>query len=334
MTHRARCGITALAVLAAVLFAANIFFGAVHIGAAEVWRVLTGGVSEGPARFIIVESRLPQAVAAALGSASLAVAGLMLQTAFRNPLAGPSVLGITSGASLGVALVMLGAGGALGSVAGVSAVLAGALAGSFAVMALLLAMSALLRNELMLLIAGIMTGYLASSVITLLSYLSTSDNVYGYTVWGMGSFSGVGLAQLPLFSLLSLAGLLLAATLVKPLNVLQLGDNYARSVGVDIRRTRRRMLLSTGLLTAVVTAWCGPVAFIGLAVPHIARIMLRNPDHRVLMPATMLCGSAVGLLCNLMCTLPSSMLLPLNAVTPVIGVPVILYVILKGRKRR
>lgn len=326
-----------VAALTAALFVLNIFMGSVRIPWREVSAVLFGGdgVSDPAIRFIVVESRLPQAVTALLAGAALAVSGLMLQTSLRNPLAGPSILGISAGAGLGVAVVMLLFGGsvALGSISvgGRTAVLLGALAGSLLIMALLLLLSSWLKNTLMLLIAGIMLGYLTSSLITLLNFSSTAEGVHGYTIWGMGTFNSVSMRQMPLFAGVSLAGLALSVMLIKPLNLMILGDNYARNLGLNLMRTRNLLLFATGVLTAVATAYCGPVSFIGLAVPHIARIIFRRDDHRVLLPATIVLGGAVALLCNLICVAPSDSMLPLNAVTPLIGAPVIIYVIVKRR---
>ncbi len=326
-----------VAALTAALFVLNIFMGSVRIPWREVSAVLFGGdgVSNPAIRFIVVESRLPQAVTALLAGAALAVSGLMLQTSLRNPLAGPSILGISAGAGLGVAVVMLLFGGsvALGSISvgGRTAVLLGALAGSLLIMALLLLLSSWLKNTLMLLIAGIMLGYLTSSLITLLNFSSTAEGVHGYTIWGMGTFNSVSMQQMPLFAGVSLAGLALSVMLIKPLNLMILGDNYARNLGLNLMRTRNLLLFATGVLTAVATAYCGPVSFIGLAVPHIARIIFRRDDHRVLLPATIVLGGAVALLCNLICVSPSDSMLPLNAVTPLIGAPVIIYVIVKRR---
>lgn len=326
-----------VAALTAALFVLNIFMGSVRIPWREVSAVLFGGdgVSNPAIRFIVVETRLPQAVTALLAGAALAVSGLMLQTSLRNPLAGPSILGISAGAGLGVAVVMLLFGGsvALGSISvgGRTAVLLGALAGSLLIMALLLLLSSWLKNTLMLLIAGIMLGYLTSSLITLLNFSSTAEGVHGYTIWGMGTFNSVSMRQMPLFAGVSLAGLALSVMLIKPLNLMILGDNYARNLGLNLMRTRNLLLFATGVLTAVATAYCGPVSFIGLAVPHIARIIFRRDDHRVLLPATIVLGGAVALLCNLICVAPSDSMLPLNAVTPLIGAPVIIYVIVKRR---
>ncbi len=326
---------TIFAFLTLLLFAGGLFFGSVSIPWSEVLGILTGSVGDEATRFIVLQSRLPQSVTALLGGAALAVTGLMLQTAFRNPLAGPSILGISSGASLGVALVMLFFGGTLTlgtlTAAGNSAVIIGAFLGSLAVMGVLTAISLRVRNNLMLLIAGIMVGYLTSSLVTLLSSMATSQGVQSYVMWGMGTFSGVNTHQLPFFSISTAIGLLLALLLAKPLNILMLGDGYARNLGVNVDRVRIYLLLITGLLTAVVTAYCGPVAFIGLSVPHIARMIWRTDNHWILFPATMLCGAIVALGCCLLSVIPDSNVIPINALTPIVGVPVVLYVILTKR---
>lgn len=321
--------------LTLILFILNIFLGSVAIAPAAVIDVLLGSGSEGAARFIILESRLPQAVTALLAGGALSVAGLLLQTAFRNPLAGPSILGISSGASLGVALVMLFAGGAIGigslAVSGYAAVMLGAFVGAMAMMGILLLLSSLLRNDLMLLIAGILVGYFASSVIMILNYSASSQGVHNYVMWGMGTFSSVTPSQLPLFSGAVIAGLVLAAALIKPLNALLLGNDYARNLGVNLLLTRNLLMVATGLLTATVTAFCGPISFLGLAVPHIARMIVRTDNHAILLPATILSGSAVALLCCLLAVVPSETVLPINAVTSLIGVPVVIWVIMKRR---
>lgn len=325
---------TALGILTLALMAANIFFGAVHIPATEVWSALCGDDS-GIASYIIRDNRLPQMFAALFGGASLAVTGLMLQTAFRNPLAGPSILGISSGASLGVALVILLLGGSIAignsQVGGYLAVILGAIAGSLLITAILTVISMRVRSSLMLLIVGIMTGYLTSSLVTLLSSLSDAQSLQNYVMWGMGSFSGVSASQLPWFVGLIIVGLIGAMLLAKPLNLLLLGDNYARNLGISVEKVKTSLLLVTGLLTAIVTAYCGPVAFIGLAMPHIARMLTRTDNHWVLMPATMLTGAVVALACNIVSVLPGTTVIPINALTPIVGVPVILYVVLKRK---
>ena len=322
--------------LSAILFLLNIYIGSVDIPVSMINDILFKGEDpDGPLRFIIIGSRLPQAITAMLAGGALTVSGLMLQTAFRNPLAEPSILGITSGSSLGVAFVILFLGGSV-SAAGYSwgrymAILIGSFVGSIAIMAVLLLFSMWLKNDLMLLIAGIMVGYLTSSAITLLNYLSTAEGVHGYAMWGMGNFNGVALGQLPLFSVAIGAGLLLSICMAKPLNVILLGENYAHNLGINMLWVRNMLLIATGLLTSVVTAFCGPVSFIGLAVPHIVRMIFRVADHRIIIPGCIVTGAAVGLLCNLLCLLPENIMLPLNGVTPLIGVPVILYVIFKER---
>lgn len=322
----------------ACLFMAGLMTGSVSIPCLAVWRVLIGedeGVSESW-RFIILESRLPQMVTAMLSGSCLATAGLMMQTVFRNPLAGPDVFGINGGAGLGVALVMLLAGGSvtLGTlgVTGNVAILAAAFAGAMAVMAIILFSSTLVRDGVMLLVIGIMVGYLSSSVVTLLNYSATEQGIRSFMLWGMGSLDGVTPSLLPLYVTITLAALVLSLLMVKPLNLLSLGDNYARNLGLNTRRARNYALLLTGLLTAVVTAYCGPIAFIGLAVPHIARLLTVTDDMRRLLPITMLTGAVVTMACHLLCFVPGEAgMLPLNAVTPLIGAPVIIYVIIRKR---
>lgn len=326
-----------LAILTSVLFLANIFFGSVHIPTDQVIDVLTGRGEPGIAKFIILGNRMPMAITAMFGGAALGVTGLMLQTAFRNPLAGPSILGISSGASLGVALVMLAMDGvvAIGEseIGGYAAVIAAAIAGSLLITGILTLISLRVKNTLMLLIVGILTGYLTSSIVTLLSSLAESERVHGYVMWGMGSFSQVSTDQLPWMSIFIIICLGASLLLAKPLNILLLGDNYARNLGVWVDKVKTLLLIVTGVMTAVVTAYCGPVAFIGLAMPHVARMLTRTDNHWVLMPATMLSGSAVALGCNILSVLPSHTVIPLNALTPLVGVPVILYVILSANRK-
>ena len=326
-----------MAMAIAVLFALNILVGSVDIPAADVVRILMGDEGLKPSwQFIVMESRLPQALTATLAGGALAVSGLMLQTAFRNPLAGPSVFGINSGAGLGVALVMLLLGGSISagaiSLSGFVAVLVAAFTGAMAVMMLIFMFATMVRNNVMLLIVGIMIGYISNSAISLLNFFATDEGVKSYMVWGMGSFGGVSMRMMPVFALVTLAGLAGSVLLIKPLNALLLGDRYAENLGVNIRHTRNWLLVVTGVLTAIVTAFCGPVAFIGLAVPHITRLFLLTDNHRLLLPATILMGAVVALVCNLLCVLPGeSGVIPLNAITPLIGAPVIIYVIAMAR---
>lgn len=327
----------ALALAMLALFVMNIFVGSTHIPPSQVWEVLGAccGCSEGHVAeitsFIILHSRLPQAIVTVFCGASLSVAGLMLQTAFRNPLAGPSVFGITGGASLAVAIVTLAIGTST-AIGGQITVVVAAFVGATAVTAIILALSAIVRSGVMLLIVGIMIGYLSSSAITLLNYFASADGMRSYMLWGMGDFGAVSSEQLPMFVTMSVFALLSAVLLVKPLNALLLGERYAESLGVNIVGVRNWLLLSTGLLSAVATAYCGPVSFLGLAVPHIARLLMRTENHKLLMPVTMVCGAAIALLCNLLTTvLSDGVLLPLNAITPLIGAPVIIYVVLRKR---
>lgn len=328
----------ALALALLILIGANLLFGSVSIPAGAVLDALLGNeVEKASWSFIIWESRFPQTITALLCGGALAASGLMLQTVFNNPLADPSILGISSGASLGVALVMLAGGGIIVTgaftLSGFFAVIIGAFIGSMVVMGAILFLSTLIKNNIMLLIAGIMIGYITSSVISLLNFFATSEGVHSYMIWGMGNFGGVSLQQLPYFSLFILAGLILVILLIKPLNALLLGTRYAENLGINIRRTRNILLIATGLLTAITTAFCGPISFIGLAVPHIARLILGTSNHNILLPVTLLTGAVVALLCNLICVLPGETgIIPLNAVTPVLGAPVIIYVIVNQRK--
>ena len=289
--------------LLVLLAAGNLFYGAVPIPPSAVLDILSGGGGDNQAWTIILTgSRLPQAVTALLAGAALAVSGLLLQTLFRNPLAGPSILGISDGANLGVALVMLASGGTVGSLGGYMATVAGAMAGACAILAVIVFFSRRVGSNVMLLIIGIMVGYLVSSCISILNYYASADKVRQFVMWGMGDFSSVSSAQLPFFS------------------------------AAAVRAARIHVLVCTGLMTAVVTAFCGPISFIGLAVPHIARLLLGTSDHRVLVPATALSGACIALACNMLTVIPGTgMLLPLNAVTPLFGAPVIIYVIVNRK---
>lgn len=324
-----------------LLFALNLLSGSVQIPLTDVVGILftpnTSSEINPTWSYIILETRLPQALTALLCGGALAVTGLMLQTAFRNPLAGPDVFGINSGAGLGVAIVMLWLGGSVTtemfSVSGFVAVLLAAFIGAMLVTGLIFFFSTLVRNNVMLLIIGIMVGYVSSSAIELLNFFSTEEGVKSYAVWGMGDFGGVSMHNMPVFASITVVGLLLAILLIKPLNALLLGEEYAESLGINTRRTRNLLLIITGILTAITTAFCGPISFIGLATPHIARLILGTQNHTRLLPATILCGSAIALLCNILCNLPGDGgIIPLNAVTPLIGAPVIIYVLVKTKR--
>lgn len=318
--------------------AINLLYGSISIPVDAVVNILLGkSVEKSSWTFIVLESRLPQAVTALLCGAALSASGLMLQTAFNNPLAGPSIIGINSGASLGVAIVMLIGGGTVSAgvytLSGFFSIIFGAFMGSMIVMGAILFLSTLIKSNIMLLITGIMIGYITSSAISLLNFFATAEGVHSYMIWGMGNFGGVSLHQLPYFSLFTILGLIITILLIKPLNALLLGTRYAENLGINIKRTRNILLIATGLLTAVTTAFCGPVSFIGLAVPHIARLMLGTSNHNSLLPVTLLSGSIVALLCNIISILPGENgIIPLNAVTPILGAPIIIYVIINQRK--
>lgn len=339
MDRKVKTAVILISVAIALLLLLNLFIGSVKIPFKEVVSILFNGESTKQSwEFIVLQSRLPQAITALLCGASLSAAGLILQTAFRNSLAGPDILGINGGAGLGVALVMLLFGGNLSAgnitIGGSLSIVVGAMIGAFAIMALILALSNKLRSSVMLLIAGIMISYLTSSAITLLNFFSTAEGVHSYTMWGMGNFGGVTLKQLPFFSTVSLIGIGIAILMIKPLNALLLGEHYAQNLGINIMRTRTMLLISTGILVATTTAFCGPISFIGLAVPHLARLILGTNNHKSLMPVTILMGITIALLCNLISALPGDKgLIPLNAITPFIGAPVILYVLLRGNNR-
>lgn len=326
-----------LVVLVLILFVLNMMVGAVNIPVRNVLNILMGGMGDRDAwKYIILQSRLPQALTAILSGGALAMSGLMLQTAFRNPLADPSIFGISSGAGLGVALVMLLMGGTLSTgvftITGFAAVFIAAFIGAMVVILIILFFSSIVRNHVMLLIIGIMIGYLSASAISLLNFFATEEGVKSYLVWGLGNFGGVTMEQMPIFAAVTIIGIMMAMLLIKPLNALLLGDKYAQNLGVNIVIVRNALLIITGVLTAIVTAFCGPISFIGLAVPHVARLWVKTDDHIVLMPATLLSGSVIALVCNLLCVLPGDAgIIPLNAVTPLMGAPVIIYILLKQK---
>ncbi len=316
----------------------NLFIGSVSIPSKEVFKIIMGQETvKSSWRFIVLDSRLPQAITAVLCGASLSLSGLLLQTVFRNPLADPSVFGISSGAGLGVALVMLLWGGSMVSsvfcLAGFVAIFSAAFLGAMFMTFLILFVATKVRNSILLIIIGIMIGYIASSAITMLNFFATDEGVKSYVVWGMGNFSSVSSVYLLLFSIIVVLSVVASALLIKPLNVFLLGDAYAENLGVNVVRLRNAVLFITGLLVAVSTAFCGPIAFIGLSVPHISRMLMRTNDYRLLLPATVLMGSMVALACNFMCNLPGNKgIIPINAVTPLIGAPVVIYVIMRKAK--
>lgn len=332
-----------LVALIAVLFVLNLLLGTVKIPIGEVLSILlspasAGGGEASVASNIIWSSRVPQALTALVAGAGLAVSGLQMQTVFRNPLAGPSVLGISNGASLGVALVVLMS-GRLGGVAlsrlgylGDVAMSIAAIVGALAVMALIVWVARRVQSGVTLLIIGVMIGYLSNAVIGVLKFFSNEEDIKAYVVWGLGSFARVSGDQMVLFVVLMAILLPLSMLLVKTMNLLLLGDAYAKNLGLNLGRARSLVILSSGVLVAIVTAYCGPIMFIGLAVPHLARALFRTSDHRILMPATLLTGAALALLCNLIARMPGfEGALPVNSVTALVGAPVIAAVLFRRK---
>ena len=337
-TSNLRFGISMAIIIAILimLIVANLLIGSVDIDPLAVWQIVTGRGHENHVwEIIILNTRMPMIATAALSGAALSVSGLLLQTAFNNPLAGPSILGVSTGASFGVAVVMLASGSALWltqSVGTYMTILIGALAGAALVLIVLLLFSTMVHSSTMLLIIGILVSYLTSSAVSLLNFFATEEGVHSYVIWGLGNFSGVTPSQLPFFAFFIIATLALSTTLVKPLNALLLGTRYAENLGVNTKRTRNSLLIITGILTAGVTAFCGPISFIGLVVPHIARLVLNTSNHNRLLPATMLTGATVALLCTLISVLPQQVgVIPINAITPIIGVPIIIYIIINRK---
>ena len=295
-------------VLTAALFLADILVGSTSIPLSDVWKSLTGGDVSQQTRTIVLDIRLMKAVTALLAGIAVSVSGLMMQTLFRNPLAGPYVLGVSSGASLGAAVYVLGAAS--------SAIIGESVFGSLG-----LAGAAL--------ILGMMLGSGIDAVVQILQFLSDEMSLKSYVVWTMGSLGNVTDVQLCFLATAVVAGLALAVASIKPLNLLMLGENYAVTMGLDVRRSRNVIFLSTVLLSGTVTAFCGPLGFVGLAVPHITRFITRNADHRVLLPGTVLCGASLMLLCDM---IAKSSALPINAMTSLLGIPVIIWVVIRNRK--
>ena len=332
-------GILGIITLGIVLFALNLFVGSVRISFDDIIKVLLKESADKTLNVIIFDYRLPQALTALLAGAALAVAGLLMQTLFRNPLADPSMLGISSGASLGVGVVILLTGAISGaavssfgwwSTIGVSLA---AFIGAVLVLFVMLAFSARMKNMTTLIIIGLMIAYLAGSITDILKFFSLKEDIHAFVIWGMGSFSGVGNSKMAIFSISIIIGLVASFFLSKNLNILLLGEMYAENLGLNIRKNSIVIILISGYLTAIVTAYCGPIAFVGLAMPHIARFLFKSSDHRLLIPATMLIGMDMALLCNLIARMPGfDGNLPINAVTAFIGAPVVISVIMKSRK--
>ena len=323
-----------------VFFLLNLLLGSVPIPLRAICEMLLGS-EEQPVVWqnILWKSRVPQALTALVAGAALSVSGLQMQTVFRNPLADPSVLGVSAGASLGVAFVVL-LSGALGGVAlsrlgylGEIALSVAAILGSLSVLALIVFISTKVKGNVTLLIIGVMIGYVANAIIGVLKFFSVEEDIRAYVIWGLGSFARVSGDQMLLFVTLMVILIPLSFLLIKTMNLLLLGSNYARNLGLNIHRARLLVILSAGILVAIVTAYCGPIMFIGLAVPHLARAIFRSSDHRVLMPATVLIGATLALACNLIARMPGfEGALPLNSVTALIGAPVVASLLFRKRK--
>ncbi len=321
-------------------FFLNLVLGSVHIPLRAVWNIVCGSVEEPVVwQNIVWKSRIPQSLTALVAGAGLSVSGLQMQTVFRNPLAGPSVLGISSGASLGVASVIL-LSGSIGGVAlsklgyiGEIALTIAATAGALSVMTLIVFVSQKVKGSVTLLIIGVMIGYVANAIIGVFKYFSVEEDIRAYVIWGLGSFARVSGNQMTLFICIMAVLLPLSFLLIKTLNLLLLGDGYAKNLGLNIKWARLYVISCSGILTAIVTAYCGPVIFLGLAVPHLCRGLLRTSDHRVLMPAAVLTGSSLALLCNLIARMPGfEGALPVNSITALIGAPIVVYVLFSKRK--
>ncbi|MBQ3247914.1 MAG: iron ABC transporter permease [Alistipes sp.] len=322
---------TLLAVAMVALFIADLAIGSTAIHLGDVWAALTGGECDVATRDIVLKIRLIKAVMAILAGAALAVSGLQMQTLFRNPLAGPYVLGVSSGASLGVAIFLLGA-PLLGLAATPSLQLLGtagaAWIGSGLILMAVMALSRRIKDIMVILILGMMVGSAIGAVVEILQYLSSENALKSFVVWTMGSLGDVTATQLQMVIPAIAIGLILSVALIKPLNLLLLGENYARTMGLNIARSRRVIFLSTVLLAGTVTAFCGPIGFVGLAVPHLARMLFAAADHRVLIPASMMSGAVVMLLCDI---ISKTMALPINTVTALLGIPIVIFVVVRNR---
>lgn len=320
-----------LTILALLLFAIDMMVGSVGIAARDVWAALTGGECDPVTRKIILDIRLMKATMAILAGAALSVSGLQMQTLFRNPLAGPYVLGVSSGASLGVALFILGApllgagGGAMMTTLGTAGA---AWIGAAAILVIVASVSKRIKDIMVILILGIMIDSGVSAIVQILQYLSNEEALKSFVIWTMGSLGDVTTSQLALVAPVIVAGLAISISVIKPLNLLLLGESYARTMGLNIGRTRLLILLSTTLLAGTVTAFCGPIGFIGLAIPHVARILFSDADHRTLMPATAMTGAVALLMCDIISKL---LTLPVNTITALMGIPIVIWVVIRNK---
>ena len=331
MRNRSTILFCILSALVVLLFAADIAVGSVNISLSDIWATLTGGECDAVTARIIIDIRLMKAIIAILAGAALSVSGLQMQTLFRNPLAGPYVLGVSSGASLGVALFILGA-PLLGFTASPLLTTLGtagaAWLGAAAILALVASVSRRIKDIMVILILGMMIGSAVSAIVQIMQYLSNEEALKSFIVWTMGSLGDVTSSQLLLVAPAIIAGLIIAVSVIKPMNMLLLGESYARTMGLNIQRTRTLILLSTTLLAGTVTAFCGPIGFIGLAIPHVARILFRNADHRILLPAAALSGAIALLVCDIFSKL---LTLPVNTITALLGIPIVIWVVIKNK---
>ncbi|MBQ2032948.1 MAG: iron ABC transporter permease [Alistipes sp.] len=320
-----------LSAMVVLLFAADIAVGSVNIALRDIWATLTGGECDAVTARIIIDIRLMKAIVAILAGAALSVSGLQMQTLFRNPLAGPYVLGVSSGASLGVALFILGApllGFAASPLLTTLGTAGAAWLGAAAILALVATVSRRIKDIMVILILGMMIGSAVSAIVQILQYLSNEEALKSFIVWTMGSLGDVTSSQLLLVAPAIIAGLVIAVSVIKPMNMLLLGEAYARTMGLNIQRTRTLILLSTTLLAGTITAFCGPIGFIGLAIPHVARILFRNADHRILLPAAALSGAIALLVCDIFSKL---LTLPVNTITALLGIPIVIWVVIKNK---
>ena len=304
------------------LFLLDLAVGAVNIPVCDVWAALTGGDCPHATKKIVLNIRLIKAVVALLAGAALSVSGLQMQTLFRNPLAGPYVLGISSGASLGVALVVLAGVGSSIGIAGAAWV------GAAAVLIVITAVGRRIRNIMVILILGMMFSSGVGAVVQILQYFSHEESLKAFVIWTMGALGDVTLPQLTLLGLSVAVGLLLAVLTIKPLNLLLFGEEYAVTMGLDSRHSRGLLFLSTTLLAGTITAFCGPIGFIGLAIPHVTRILFQNSDHRVLLPGTTLSGASILLFCDVISKIFT---LPINTITALLGIPIVVWVVLRNK---
>ena len=313
---------TALAALTLFLFLLDLAVGAVAVPLGDVWAALTGGDCPRATAKIILNIRLIKAVVALLAGAALSVSGLQMQPLLSNPLAGPYVLGISSGASLGVALVVLAGVGSSIGIAGA------AWLGAAIVLVVIAAVGHRIKDIMVILILGMMFSSGIGAVVQILQYVANDESLKMFVIWTMGSLGDVTFNQLAVLIPSIIAGLLLAVITIKPLNLLLFGEEYAVTMGLNVRRSRGLLFLSTTLLAGTVTAFCGPIGFIGLAMPHVTRMLFRNSDHRVLVPGTVLSGASVLLLCDLVSKLFT---LPINAITALLGIPIVVWVVLRNK---